>query len=127
MAARSTNESPPAAVSEGRLNLPLPIAMSTMTTTSRIPSTMNSSMECSCTVHFSCLVSSHLADLGLTNYRFGDAFTYGVPVRREIDFVAWFSFTTAAAFFREVFSQKPALAKSSSSAIAAVSHPRICS
>src|SRR5579859_862492 len=34
---------------------------------------------------------------------------------------AWFSFTTAAAFFREVFSSKPALVKSSTSAIAAAS------
>jgi hypothetical protein len=34
--------------------------------------------------------------------------------------LAWFSFTTAAAFFREVFVSKPALMKSSTSAIAAV-------
>jgi len=34
--------------------------------------------------------------------------------------LAWFSFTTAAAFFREVFASKPALMKSSTSAIAAV-------
>jgi hypothetical protein len=37
-----------------------------------------------------------------------------------IDEIAWFSFTTAAAFFRQVFASKPALVKSSASAIAAV-------
>ena len=51
-------------------------------------------------------------------------------LRRLLSFVyklilAWFSFTTAAAFFREVFSSKPALVKSSTSAIAAVSLPWI--
>src|ERR1700737_3070191 len=53
----------------------------------------------------------------VANCRTGNALAYCVLGYAN---VAWFSFTTAAAFFREVFASKPALMKSSTSDIAAV-------